>query len=82
MGLVGLYMGKATRVLKNLVGSAVFLKLVRSFGFNDPAGAENRVVYRELYATCSSQLPTVFYVFLWLDWFLVFKIQFLLKTID
>ena len=46
MGLLGLYMGKVTRVQQKLVGSAVFLKLVRPLVFSDPAGAENRVYYR------------------------------------
>ena len=44
MGLLGLYMGKVTRVRKKLVGSAVFLKLVRPLVFSDPACAENRVI--------------------------------------
>ena len=43
MGLLSLYMGKVTRVQKKLVGSAVFLKLVRPLVFSDPACAENRV---------------------------------------
>ena len=43
MGLLGLYMGKVTRVRKKLVLSAVFLKLVRPLVFSDPACAENRV---------------------------------------
>ena len=43
MGLLGLYMGKVTRVRKKLVGSAVFFKLVRPLVFSDPACAENRV---------------------------------------
>ena len=43
MGLLGLYMGKVTRVRKKLVGSAVFLKLIRPLVFRDPACAENRV---------------------------------------
>ena len=42
MGLLGLYMGKVTRVHKKLVGYSVFLKLVRPLVF-DPACAENRV---------------------------------------
>ena len=42
MGLLGLYMGKVTRVRKKLVGSAVFLILVRPLVFSDPACAENR----------------------------------------
>ena len=46
MGLLGLYMGKVTRVRKKLVGSAVFLKLVRPLVFSDPACAENRVSAR------------------------------------
>ena len=33
MGLLGIYMVKVTRVLKKLVGSAVFLKLVRPLAF-------------------------------------------------
>ena len=38
-------MGKVTRVRKELVGSAVFVKLVRSLVFfGDPACAENRLV--------------------------------------
>ena len=44
MGLLGLDMGKVTRVRKNLVGSAVFLKLVRPLDLSDPACAENRVI--------------------------------------
>ena len=44
MGLLGLYMGKVTRVRKKWVGSPVFLKLVRPLVFSDPACAENRVV--------------------------------------
>ena len=44
MGLLGLYMGKVTWVLKKLVGSTVFLKLVRPLVFSDPACAEYRVV--------------------------------------
>ena len=44
MGLLGLYMGKVTRVQKKLVGSSVFLKLVRPPVSSDPASAENRVV--------------------------------------
>ena len=36
-------MGKVTRVRKKLVGSAVFLKLVRPLVFSDPTCAENRV---------------------------------------
>ena len=51
MGLLGLYMGKVTWVWKKLVGSAVFLKLVRLLVFNDSACAENRVVYSG--CTCS-----------------------------
>ena len=43
MGLLGLYMGKVALVRKKLVGSAVFLKLVRPLVFSDPACAENRV---------------------------------------
>ena len=43
MGLLGLYKGKVTRVRKKLVGSAVFLKLVRPLVFSDPACVENRV---------------------------------------
>ena len=43
MGLLCLYMGKVTRVRKKLVGSTVFLKLVRPLVFSDPAFAENRV---------------------------------------
>ena len=35
MGLLGLYMGKVTRVRKKLVGYAVFLKLVRPLVFSD-----------------------------------------------
>ena len=45
MGLLGLYMGKVTRVRKKLVGSAVFLKLVRPLVFSDPAFAENRELH-------------------------------------
>ena len=44
MGLLGLDMGKVIRVRKKLVGSAVFLKLVRPLIFSDQACAENRVV--------------------------------------
>ena len=46
MGLLGLNMGKVSRVRKKLVGSSVFLKLVRPrpLVFSDPACAENRVV--------------------------------------
>ena len=43
MGLMGLYIGKVTQVRKKLVGSAVFLKLVRALVLSDPACAENRV---------------------------------------
>ena len=43
MGLMGLNMGKVSRVRKKLVGSAVFLKLVRPLDFSDPTCAENRV---------------------------------------
>ena len=43
MGLLVLYMGKVTRVQKKLLGSAVFLKLVRNPVVSDPACAENRV---------------------------------------
>ena len=43
MGHLGLYMGKVTRVREKMVGSAVFLKLVRSLVFSDPACGENRV---------------------------------------
>ena len=43
MGLLGLYMGKVTRVLKKMVGSSVFLKLVRPLVFSDPACAGKRV---------------------------------------
>ena len=45
MGLLGLYMGKVTRLRKKLIGFAVFLKLVRPLVFSDPADAENRVDY-------------------------------------
>ena len=44
MGLLGRYMEKVTRVREKLVGSAVFLKLVRPLVFSDPAFAENREV--------------------------------------
>ena len=44
MGLLGLNMGQVTRVRKKLVGSTVYLKLVRPLVFCDPAWAENRVV--------------------------------------
>ena len=44
MGLLNLYMGKVTRVQKNLVDSTVFLKLVRPPVLSDPACAENRVM--------------------------------------
>ena len=44
MGLVGLYMGKVSRVQEKLVGSSVFLKLVRPL-FSDPACAGNSVRY-------------------------------------
>ena len=43
MGLLGLHMGKVTRVPQKLLGSAVFLKFVRPLVFSDPACAENRV---------------------------------------
>ena len=43
MGLLGLYMGKVTLVLKKKGGSAFFLKLVRPLVFSDPAWAEKRV---------------------------------------
>ena len=43
MGLLGLYMGKVTRVQKKLVGSAVFLKLMRPLVLSDMACAENRL---------------------------------------
>ena len=43
MGLLGLNMGKVTLVQKKMVGSAVFLKLVRPLIFSDPACAENCV---------------------------------------
>ena len=43
MGLLGLYMGKVTRVRKKLVGSTVFLKLMRPLVCSNPAFAENRV---------------------------------------
>ena len=43
MGLLGLDMGKVIRLRKKLVGSAVFLKLVRPLVFSEPACAENRV---------------------------------------
>ena len=46
MGLLGLYMGKVTWVRKKLVGSAVFLNLVRALVFSDPSCAENRVECR------------------------------------
>ena len=46
MGLFGLYMGKYTRVGRKLVGSAVFLKMVRPLIFSDPACAGNRVRHR------------------------------------
>ena len=36
MGLLGLYMGKVTRVRKKLVGSAVFLKLVPPLLISNP----------------------------------------------
>ena len=36
-------MGKVTRVWKKLVGSAVFLKLVRPLVSSDPAFSESRV---------------------------------------
>ena len=45
MGLLGLYMGKVSRVRKKLVISAVFLKLVRLLVFSDPACAESRVMH-------------------------------------
>ena len=48
MGLLGLYMGKVTRVRKKLLGAAVFLKLVRPLVFSDPACAENRVMTANL----------------------------------
>ena len=44
MGRVGFYMGKVTRVQKNLVDSTVFLKLVRPLVLSDPAYAENRLI--------------------------------------
>ena len=43
MGLLGLDMGKVTRVQQKLLGPAVFLKLVRTSVFSDPACAEKRV---------------------------------------
>ena len=43
MGLLGLYMGKVTRVQKKLAGSTVFPKLVRPLIYSDPACGENRV---------------------------------------
>ena len=43
MGLLGLYMGKVTRVRNKLVGAAVFLKLVRPLVSSDPAFSESRV---------------------------------------
>ena len=43
MGLLGLYMGKVTRVLKKMVGSSVFLKLVRPIVFSNPACTEKLV---------------------------------------
>ena len=43
MRLLGFYMGNVTRVRKKMIGSAVFLKLVRPIIFCDPACAENRV---------------------------------------
>ena len=45
MGLLGLDMGKVTRVRKKLVvGSAVFLKLVRPLVFSNLGCAENRIL--------------------------------------
>ena len=44
MGLLDLYMGKVTRVGKQLVGSSVFLILVRPLVLSDPGCAEKRVV--------------------------------------
>ena len=43
MGLLGLYMGKVTRDRKKVVGSTVFLKLVRPLVFSELAWSENRV---------------------------------------
>ena len=43
MVLLGLYMGKVTRVWKKLVGSAVFLKLVRPLVVSNPACTEKCV---------------------------------------
>ena len=51
MGLLGLYMGKVTRVRKKLVGTVFFLKLVRPLVLSDPACSENRV--RVLLMACS-----------------------------
>ena len=45
MGLLGLYMEKVTRVRKKLIGSKVFVKLVRPLVSSDPACAENRVIH-------------------------------------
>ena len=43
-GTLNFYMGKVTRVRKKLVGSEVFLKLVRPLVFSDLACAEDCVV--------------------------------------
>ena len=64
MGLLGLYMGKVALVRKKLVGSAVFLKLVRPLVFSDPACAENRVQNGRHSVTClvfiwTSQTPSL-----------------------
>ena len=45
MGLLGLYMGKVTRVRKKLVDSTVFLNLVRPLVLSDPACVDNCVDY-------------------------------------
>ena len=52
MRLEGLDMRKVTRVRKKIVGSALFLKLVRPLVFSDPACAENRVMEITVQAPC------------------------------
>ena len=56
MGHLGLNMGKVIRVRKKLVGSPVFLKLVRPLVFSDPACVDNRVralVFKLNQTTCT-----------------------------
>ena len=61
MGLLGLYMGKVTQVRKKLVGSTVFLKLVRPLVHSDPACADNRVSFY-VQTELSSKLPNYHYL--------------------